>query len=874
MVHLTLGLGVTANFCICHIVALRFEGAGNDGVPTRSKAGRADYCRPGRAINRCEVMTETESETPPVGQGRKPRAWWQWLFGIGLLGGAAVLGITRVLMTKYPDMFSTGLSADPIPIRMPKDMKAAKAIPNKPGSLSDANVLIVTLDTTRADHIGCYGNDGIATPTMDRLAKEGVLFSRAISPAPTTLPSHCSIHTGLYPFHHGARSNGVFRLPESNTTLAEIFHEKGYATGAAISAFVLDSRFGLAQGFVSYNDALKDFAVNRIHPDPERFADKTTDVALDWLRTHKGEKFFYWIHYFDPHQPYEPPGKYKEEYAGRPYDGEIAYVDAEFKRVVTYLEETGQRDNTIIVIIGDHGQGMGQHDELTHGFLLYDTTLHVPLIMNCGSKLGGGVYVEREVSSVDVAPTVLSLLGLPRPAECDGLDLTQTPATEKRILYFDTLEGYCQYGFSPLTGVMEGAVKYIYGPRPELYDLSTDTHELDDLAAQKPDIAKRMEGLLKAQHGEDLVSALRVQPTEQLGADDIEMLRSLGYAVGNESPAASDASLPDPREMMPVVREAELAMSRADGEDVEDSIKRLREVAEQYPEFYIAHRWLADSYLEAKDWENAKLIFKRCIEIHADVPYPLAALGRLAYREKQLEASIEYFHRAIEKCPDYFPALSNLGEIYLKHNQPLKARKLLERACVVRPTDERVIELYTSAMKRSELDDEAIEFLSKRLEQDPLQATVRNSLGGLLINKGKCDETVAMMREGVKIDPNNRDFINNLAYALTRCANNVPILMMEASVMMEKLCQETEYKDPLYMRTLALIYAAMRRSPEAVAMAERALDLARAQQIPALVQTLEVELNAYKESVRKGQDFKSPAATTQPAVTQPADLRG
>ena len=819
-------------------------------------------------------MADTISELPPDSRPRKPRAWWQWSLGVVLLGAAALMGIMRFLMTTYPGLFSTGLTAEPIPIRLPEGMKAVEAIPTQPGALAGANVLIVTLDTTRADHIGCYGHSDIATPTMDRLALDGVLFSRAISPAPTTLPSHCSIFTGLYPFNHGARSNGVFRLPEENQTLAEVFHEQGYATGAAISAFVLDSRFGLAQGFTNYDDAVKDFAANRIHPDPERFANNTTDVALDWLKSHKGQKFFYWIHYFDPHQPYEPPAEYKDTYGGRPYDGEIAFVDAEFKRLVNYLEETGQRDNTLIVIIGDHGQGMGQHDELTHGFLLYDTTLHVPFIMNCGDKLGGGVHIDREVSSVDVAPTVLSLVGLSRPARCDGVDLTQEAESGNRPIFIDTLEGYCQYGFSPLMGVVEGSVKYIFGPNPELYDRSSDTQEEDNLIARKPDLAKRMEQLLKEKHGEDLAKAARVQPTEQLGQDDIDLLRSLGYVVGNEAPAASDAPLPDPREMMPVVRKAELAMSRADGESVEDSIQRLREVAEQYPDFYIAHRWLADSYLEAKDWPNARVVLKRCIEIHPEVPYPHAVLGRLAYRDNKIEDAIDHFGRALEKCPDYFPALSNLGELYLNHNQPLKATDLLMKACIVRPTDQRVIELLTSSMKRSDQIDKAIAFLSDRLERDPLQASVRNSLGGLLLNKGQCDETIALMREGVKIDPNDRDFINNLAYALTRCANRVPLLMMEASVMMEKLCQETEYKEPLYMRTLALIYAAMRRSPEAVAMAERALDLAREQEIKALIHTLEIELNAYRESVKQGLDFKPPPMTTQPAVTQPADLTG
>lgn len=814
-------------------------------------------------------MEDSANSSTSAGPARKPRAWWQWLLGVSFLGVALAMGVFRLIALKYPELLGSGLVAAPIPIRLPDNLKAVDAIPNSPGSLSGANVLIVSMDTTRADHIGCYGNDGIKTPTLDALANDGVLFSRAISPASTTLPSHSSIFTGLYPYHHGARANGVFRLPESNHTLAEIFQEKGYATGAAVSAFVLDSRFGLAQGFANYDDNLKDFSLNRIHPDPERFANRTSDVAIDWLKANKGKPFFYWIHYFDPHQPYEPPGDFKDDYPASPYDGEIAFTDSELHRVIAYLDESGLRDNTIVVVIGDHGQGMGQHDELTHGFLLYDTTLHVPLIMNCGKKLGGGVHIDREVCSVDVAPTVLSLLGFPKLEKCDGIDLTQPPSKEPRTIFLDTLEGFCQYGFSPLMAVMEGSLKYIYGPSPELYDLSTDSLEKHNLIAERPEVVTRLEGLLKREHGDDLVTASRVQPTEQLDQEDIDLLKSLGYVMENRPPTDVTAKLPDPKDMMSVVREAELAMSRADGETVEDSIKRLRKVTEDYPDFYIANRWLADSYLEAKEWENAKLIFERCVKIHPDMPYPLAALGRLAYREGKVEPAIEYFSKAIEKCPDYFPALSNLGEIFLGHNQPIKAADILMKACIVRPTDQRVIELLTSAMKRAERTDEAIKFLQERLARDPRQASVRNSLGGLLLNAGKCEATIKLMREGVKLDPKDRDFVNNLAYALTRCANRVPILMMEASVMMEKICQETDYKDPLYLRTLALIYAAMRRSPEAVVMAEKALALATEQKTDWLVSTLDIELAAYKDAVAKGLDFKMPSTTTQPVTTQP-----
>jgi len=324
-----------------------------------------------------------ESEDPARG-GRGTWGRVRWLLGLAMVCTAAVLAAAWYI-PGLREWWSVSV-IDPLPIRIPPELTEAEVLPAGPGALSGCNLLLVTLDTTRADRIGCYGHDGIETPTLDGLAREGVLFSRAVTPVPLTTPAHSSILTGLYPYRHGVRTNGPFRLSETQETLAEILAARGYATGAMISAFVLDARFGLAQGFDDYEDDMgvdeagdgeeEDQDQDKLGLDadrriwiniPERPAERTTELAIAWLSEHQAERFFLWVHYFDPHTPYEPPSPYDKQYAKIPYDGEIAFVDRQFADLLGVLEELGLTDDTLVVVAGDHGQGLGQHGEQAHG---------------------------------------------------------------------------------------------------------------------------------------------------------------------------------------------------------------------------------------------------------------------------------------------------------------------------------------------------------------------------------------------------------------------------------------------------------------------------------------------------------------------------
>jgi arylsulfatase A-like enzyme len=366
-------------------------------------------------------------------------------------------------------------------------------------------VVLVTFDTTRADHLGCYGNAAARTPTLDRLAREGVLFEDAYSSVPLTAPSHATILTGKYPMAHGVRDNGLFVLAPEQRTLAEILKGQGYHTGAAVGGFPLVARYGLNQGFDRYDDRLtpaydsplaggvprkNGFAFE------ERSAARVNEAVFEWLDAQGQEPFFLWVHYYDPHQPNRPPPPYDQLFADSLYDGEIAYADESLGTLLDHLKRRGVYDRTLLVMTADHGEGLGEHDELTHSYLLYNSTLHVPLIVR-GPRVPAGRRVPGRVRLVDVAPTVLEALGVPVPPDMQGRSLAPLfaqagGARADRIHYAESLSPRLSQNWGEQRALFDGRWKYVHGPRPELFDLTADPKELHNLAATRPDQAASM----------------------------------------------------------------------------------------------------------------------------------------------------------------------------------------------------------------------------------------------------------------------------------------------------------------------------------------------------------------------------------------------
>jgi len=791
--------------------------------------------------------------------------------GLGLIGTAVLFLSIRWFFDVPPEWMLRMKALRSTPLEAPEGMKEADYVPSAKGSLAGSNVLLITLDTTRADRLHCYGNKSIETPHLDRLATGGVLFSAAISPASTTLPSHGSILTGLYPYHHGARANGFTRLSDDQTTLAEVLSQQGYQTGAFISAYVVDSRFGLGQGFSFYDDYLEVTSESIAQLMPERLGSVTTDRAIEWLRKTGDKKFFAWVHLFDPHQPYTPPPEFAEKYKGFLYDGEIAFADSQIGRLLKVLEERGVLDQTMVVVIGDHGQGMLQHMELTHGFFVYNSTVRVPLIMSCGQKLGGGVHIRRAVSAVDVMPTLLSLLGVDASLKFDGEDLTQPPSTAPRAIFSDTLEGLNECAVAPQMAVLEGPMKYIYGPDPELYDVSVDPDEEKNIITEHADVAERLKGLLAAFYDNDLAKGGYLATTEQLTSEEIQQLQALGYAGGGGGPLVPGAgSLPDPKKVMPLIMRVDSSYDVYEREGPQAAAKYLEKIIEDAPDFYMALRTLATFLVQTKDFEKARQVLERCLQIHPDIPFPLVPLGRIYAHAGEYEKSIDSLEKALKACPDDYGALTWLGRLYLSRGQPQKAVQYLLRAAMVRPSDQSVAEQLASAMSQAGRADEAIGIFKDRLSKNPNLGFVRNALASLLMEQGKCAEVIPLMREGLKRHPDHLSLVNNLAFAMILCKRpDDPVI--EAVVMMEQACRASDYQVPEYLRTLGLAYGELFRLDEAIGVSEKALKLAEDMKLPSLIQQLQRNLQGFREMRAKGISpmirIGEGITTTQPAAT-------
>ncbi|MCK5378164.1 MAG: sulfatase, partial [Acidobacteria bacterium] len=410
------------------------------------------------------------------------------------------------------------------------------------------NVVLITIDTTRADHVGCFGYSEPTTPNIDRLAEEGVLFTKAFTTNPVTLPAHTSILTGTYPLFHGVRDNSTYVVNDEVTTLAEILKERGYRTAAFVGAFVLDGIFNLDQGFDTYDDDVgRDWAKDEIERRAanafgfdERKANLVTHSAQAWLKTRPSGPFFLWAHYFDPHQPLNPPDPHRSRFTD-PYDAEIAFVDEQLGELLRSLRVDGSYDNTVIVVVADHGEGLMDHGEPTHSLFIFDSTMHVPLVIKPVAPSALSV-VDGLVSTVDIVPTILEMVGAEVPDSVQGRSLMPAmagdPIPEDRSVYMESLTARLACGWGELRGLRNLSEKLIYGPKPRLYNVDEDPGEVFDLAQSDADGVQRVTGEL-----EEAIALWRSPDSSRAvaGADPetLERLRALGYVTGAAAQAAS-----------------------------------------------------------------------------------------------------------------------------------------------------------------------------------------------------------------------------------------------------------------------------------------------------------------------------------------------
>lgn len=559
------------------------------------------------------------------------------------------------------------------------------------------NLLLITLDTTRADRLGCYGG-AVATPNIDRLAGEGAVFERCYAAAPLTLPSHSSIFTGTYPFVHGVRNNGNFRLSAANQTLAETLHEAGYSTGACVGALVLDAVYGLNQGFEHYRDTA---VVTTECPGEPRVnelrAAEVTESAVKMLRTSLNPPFFLFAHYFDAHDPYDPPPPFNQD-AGHLYEGEIAYVDAQLSPLFDVLREIGQDDNTLIVLTADHGEALGEHGEDTHGYFLYDSTLRVPLIICWPKRIAAGTRVTDSVSGVDIAPTALALLRAAPLSRAQGADLSSLFASKdtpqmSRLIYSETFATLFALSFAPLRAVRQEGWKLIHAPRDELYEYSRDPAEKTDQSAAAAQRVKTLDAALR-----ELIESAPTLPESTSSAPDASaqsQIQALGYVGASggthiDELESLDSRAPNPMDHARVIHlmtEAVPLVLTGDYPALERKLRELLEAAGPVGDkIGWAQLQLASALLAQNRFAEAIAPAQRAVEADPGNGEALTMLGMAQAALNQHEAAIKSFRRAIATVPEPGNAHRNLGLVLMNSGEFADAAVHLARAIEIDAT--------------------------------------------------------------------------------------------------------------------------------------------------------------------------------------------
>jgi arylsulfatase A-like enzyme/Flp pilus assembly protein TadD len=586
---------------------------------------------------------------------------------------------------------------------------ACAAVPMGAAPKTPPNVVFITIDTLRADHLGCYGYKQIHTPNIDGLAGDSVRFERAFTPVPVTLP-----------------------------TLASVLKSDGYATGAVVASAVLDSRFGLNRGFDFYYDHFDFSRLDEANLDQmERPGNVVADTTLEWLSKNYQKKFFLWMHLYDPHYPYQPPSPFSEEYKDRPYDGEIAFADQQVGRLIQFLKDKGLYSNTVIVLTGDHGESLGEHGEKTHGFFIYNATLHVPVIMHLPGEKPKAL--DDLISTADLMPTVLHALGITVPSEVQGRNLLPliNDAKEKEgdvDLYAESYLPRLHFDWSELRAVETDRYHFIDAPKPELYDLAKDPGETHNLFSDKRAVSEEMRGKLtevirRYSAGKELAEKTGLDPAL------MERLKSLGYAgfSGGSSPTITDRNLPDPKDRIQVYELISDAIAESQHGDYQDSVAKLNTALKTEPNSVPVH------YLQGLNY----------------------------YRLGQFAESVDEFQRVLKISPDYALAAFHMGLAYARSGQVDDAITTLQRALQLDGTNFTAAYDLALMYLQKKMANEALAALRQSVSITDEYAPAHRTLGELLLSMGRHDEAVVELRKAVQLMPQDPGVHAALARALS-----------------------------------------------------------------------------------------------------------
>jgi arylsulfatase A-like enzyme/Flp pilus assembly protein TadD len=600
------------------------------------------------------------------------------------------------------------------------------------------NLLLITIDTLRADRVGCYGYPGARTPRLDRLAAEGARFETAIAPVPLTLPSHTSILTGRYPAAHGVHSNGRERLPAEVPTLAGSLAGLFPRRGAVVASASLDRLFGLDRGFTEYDDRMPPGPADGILTQRERRAEEVARLSIQWLAA-AGEPFFLWVHLFDPHAPYEAPARWR---AGTtdPYDAEVAYADDAVGRLLDALAATGALERTLVVVAGDHGEDLNDHGEPTHGVFLYDSSVRVPLLFRYPAGIGAGRVVPGLARLIDLMPTVLELLGVAPPPGVQGASLVPllTGASDDLRLeaFLETRLPAQQYGWSALRALRGRDWKYVSAPEPELYDLAADPGERLNLAGRQLQRSAGLRARLEeAAAGAGSSQAGPARPNPELQ----RQLESLGY-VGGRAEGAPPLSGPDPKRMahlLPVLDQGVLAFESRHFDQAEPV---LRSILSENPGNVFARRLLARSLLALRRPAEGEREYRRLLEDAPNDAEALNTLGTLALRAGRFEEAEKRFEAARQASPWDPRIRSNLAFLVARRGQFAEAERMLEEILADNPRFVDAALNLAGLRRRLGRPTEAEQTLRALLREVPGEPAALQALSGLLKEQGRGEE--------------------------------------------------------------------------------------------------------------------------------------
>ncbi len=650
-----------------------------------------------------------------------------------------------------------------------------------PARYPRANVLLITLDTLRADRLGAYGYKAAATPALDSLAADGVLFERAIAPVPLTLPSHTSIMTSRFPPQHGVRDNGAFDIAQDAAFVAEVFRNAGYDTGAFVGAYVLHSRWGLEPGFDTYSDNFEYGDASQVAGQVERRGDRVLEAAIPWLsrRRDVDQPFFAWVHLYDPHTPCSAPEPFASRHTD-PYDAEVAFTDSLVGQLLETLERTRNATNTIVLVTADHGEGLGDHDEPGHGLFVYDTTQRVPMLLRLPDQREAGRRVQVQVPNRDVAPTLLEAAEIAIPAAFHGTSMMSLVDGSSssggdgndgpRVAYSETYFPRFHFGWQELFALHADGMKLILAPRVELYDLESDPGERRNLALQQPAVVARMTEELEA-----IIGDAEAARPGQLDGDAAQRLRALGYIGGGVggSEANPDAGpLPDPKDKLPLFRDLTQAQGFLQRGEAERAVEQLRRVIAEDDGVVDAHFTLGNALFKLRRYDEAEVAFRATMALSPEYDLALSNLGLTHLQQGRREQARQDFEALLALNPDSSSANYQLGDLALQDGRADDALRYFEAG--LRGNSALPALHFGVGVARLQTGNTtgAREALERAAELAPTHPEVHYYRAQLAEARGDLAAASALYRRQVEVNPAHHRSLFNLSQSVARDGNH------------------------------------------------------------------------------------------------------